>query len=270
MHHGPAWPAGTTLELGFRASPSPPSGQGQLCCHCSVQAAAPDGQKQMQQRAGHKRPRSAQLSRLVESDSLRPHGPQHARPPCPSPTPSLLKLMSIDSAMPSNHLVLCHPLLLLPSIFPSIRVFSEESVLLNRWPKYWRFSFNISPSNEHPGLISFMMDWLDPLAVRGTLKSLLQHPSSKASILQRSAFFIVQLSHPYMTNGKTTALTRRTFVGKVMSLLFNVLSSLVITFLSRNKHLLISVLQSPSAVILEPPKIKSASISTVFHLFATK
>ena len=132
MHHSPTWPAGTTLELGFRASPSPPSGQGQLCCHCSVQAEAPDGQKQMWQRPGHSRPRSAQLSLSIASDSLRPHGPQHARPPCPSPTPSLLKLMSIDSAMPSNHLVLCHPLLLLPSIFPTIRVFSEESVLLNR------------------------------------------------------------------------------------------------------------------------------------------
>ena len=142
--------------------------------------------------------------------------------------------------MPSNHFILCRPLLLLPSIFPNIWVFSNESTLLMRWPKYWSFSFNISPSNEHPGLISFRMDWLDLLAVQGTLKSLLQHYSSKASILRSSAFFIVQLSHPYMTNGKIIALTRRTFVAKVMSLLFNMLSRLVITFLSRNKHLLIS------------------------------
>ena len=142
--------------------------------------------------------------------------------------------------MPSNHLILCRPLLLLPSIFPSIRVFSNESALRMRWPKYWSFSFNISPSNEHPGLISFRMDWLDLLAVQGTLNSLLQHYSSKASILWRLAFFIVQVSHPYMTTGKTTALTRRTFVGKEMSLLFNTLSRLVITFLPRNKCLLIS------------------------------
>ena len=139
--------------------------------------------------------------------------------------------MSIESVMPSNHLILCCPLLLLPSIFPSIRVFSNESALCIRWPKYWSFSFNISPSNEHPGLISFRMDWLDLLAVQGTLKSLLQHHTSKASILQRSAFFTVQLSHPYMTTGKTIALTRQTFVGKVMSLLFNMLSKFVITFL---------------------------------------
>ena len=158
--------------------------------------------------------------------------------------------------MPSNHLILCHPLLLLPSIFPSIRVFSSESALRIRWPKYWSFSFNISPSKEHPGLISFRMDWLDLLAVQGTLKSLLQHHSSKASILQCSAFFIVQLSHPHMTAGKTISLTRQTFVGKVISLLFNMLSRLVITFLPRNKRLLISWLQSPSAVILEPPKNK--------------
>ena len=141
--------------------------------------------------------------------------------------------------MPSNHLILCRPLLLLPSIFPSIRVFSNEPVLRLRWPKYWSFSFNISPTNEHPGLISFRMDWLDLLAVQGTLKSLLQHHSSKASILQHSAFFTVQLSHPYMTTGKTIALTRRTFVGKVMSLFFNMLSRLVITFLPRSKRLLI-------------------------------
>ena len=156
--------------------------------------------------------------------------------------------------MPSNHLILCHPLLLLPSIFPSIRVFSNESALCIRWPKYWSFSFNISPSNEHPGLISFRMDWLDLLAVQGTLKSLLQHHSSKASILQHSAFFIVQLSHPYMTSGKTIALTRPTFVGKVMSLLFNMLSRLVLTFLPRSKWLLISWLHLPSAVILKSEK----------------
>ena len=157
--------------------------------------------------------------------------------------------------MPSNHLILCHPLLLPPSIFPSIRIFSNESVFHIRWPKYWSFSFSISPSNEHPGLISFSVDWLDLLAVQGTLKSLLQHHRSKASILQCSAFFTVQLSHPYMTTGKTIALTRRTFVDKVMSLLFNMLSRLVITFLPRSKCLLILWLQSPFAVILEPPKI---------------
>ena len=168
--------------------------------------------------------------------------------------------MSIKLVMPSNHLILCHPLLLLPSIFPSIRVFSNESALHIRWPKYWSFSFNISPSNEHSGLISFRMDWLDLLAVQGTLKSLLQHHSSKASILLHSAFFIVQLSHPYTTTGKTIALTKWTFVDKVMSLLFNMLSRLVITFLPRGKRLLISWLQSPSAVILEPPKIKSATV----------
>ena len=162
--------------------------------------------------------------------------------------------MSIESVMPSNHLILCLPLLLLPSIFPSIRVFSNESAPRIRWPNYWNFSFNISSSHEHPGLISFRMDWLDLLAVQGTLKSLLQHHSLKASILQHSAFFIVQLSHPYMTTGKTIALTRRTFVDKVMSLLFNMLSRLVITFLPRSKRLLISWLQSPSAVILETEK----------------
>ena len=162
--------------------------------------------------------------------------------------------------MPSNHLILCRPLFLLPSIFPNIRVFSNESALRIRWPKYWSFSFNISPSNEHPGLISFRMDWLNLLAVQGTLKSLLQHHSSKASILGCSAFFMVQLPHPYMTTGKTIALTRRTFVGKIMSLLSNMLSRMVITFLPRSKCLLISWLQSPSAVILEPPKIKSATV----------
>src|SRR5574338_659329 len=171
--------------------------------------------------------------------------------------------MSIESVMPSSHLILCHPVLLLPSILPSIRVFSNESTLHIRWPKCWSFSFSISPSKEHPGLISFRMDWLDLLAVQGTLKSLLQHHSSKASILWRSAFFTVQLSHPYMTTGKTIALTRRTFVGKVMSLLFSMLSRLVITFLPRSKRLLISWLQSPSAVILDPPKIKSDIVSTV-------
>ena len=165
--------------------------------------------------------------------------------------------------MPFNHLILCLPLLLLPSIFPSIRVFSNESALRIRWLKYWSFNFNISPSNEYPGLISFRMDWLDLLAVQGTLKSLLQHHSSKTSILQHSAFFIVQLSHPYMTTGKTIALTRWTFFDKVMSLLFNMLSSLVITFLPRSKCHLISWLQSPSAVILELRKIKSATVSTI-------
>ena len=163
--------------------------------------------------------------------------------------------------MPSNHLILCCPLLLLPSIFPSIRDFSNESALRIRWPKYWSFSFNISPSNEHTGLISFRMDWLDLLAVQGTLKSLLQHHSSKTSILWCSAFFIVQLSYPYMTTGKTIALTRWTFIDKVMSLLFNMLCRLVIAFLPRSKCLLISWLQSPSAVILEPKKIKSDTVS---------
>ena len=165
--------------------------------------------------------------------------------------------------MPSNHLILGRPLPLLPSIFPSIRVFSKVSVLCIWWPKYWSFSFSISPSNEHPGLISFRMDWLDLLAVQGTLKSLLQHHTSEASILWSLAFFIVQLSHPYMTTGKAIALTRWTFVGKVMSLLFNMLFRLVITFLPRSKCLLISWLQSPSAVILEPKKMKSVTVSTV-------
>ena len=168
--------------------------------------------------------------------------------------------MSIQLVMPSNHLILCYPFLLPPSIFPSIRVFSNELVLHIRWPKYWSFSFSISPSNEHPGLISFRMDWLDLLAVQGTLKSL-QHHSSKALILQCSAFFTVQLSHPYMTTGKTIALARQTFVSKVMSLLFNMLSRLVIAFLPRSKCLLISWLQSPSAVILEPKKINSVQFS---------
>ena len=165
--------------------------------------------------------------------------------------------------MASNHLILCRPLSLLPSILSSIRIFSNDSAPYIRWPKYWSFSFNISPSNEHPGLFSFRMHWLDLLAVQGTLKSLLQHHSSKASILRRSDFFTVQLSHPYMTTGKTIALTRRTFVDKVMSLLLNMLSRLVITFPPRSKRLLISWLQSPSTVILEPPKIKSDTVSTV-------
>ena len=165
--------------------------------------------------------------------------------------------------MPSSHIILCRPLLLLPPIPPSIRVFSNESALHIRWSKYWSFSFNISPSNDHPGLISFRMDWLDLLAVQGTLKSLLQHRSSKASIFWCSAFFTVQLSHPYMTTGKTIALTRWTFVGKVMSQLLNKLSRLVITFRPRSKCLLISWLQSASAVILEPQKIKSDTVSTL-------
>ena len=197
------------------------------------------------------------------SNSLRPHGLQHTRPPCPSPTPGVYSDLPIESVMPSNHLILCHPLLLLPPIPPSIRVFSNESTLRMRWPKYWSFSFSISLSKEYPGLISLRMCWLDLPAVQGTLKSLPQHYSSKASILLRSAFFIVQLSHPYMTTGKTIALTRWTFVDKVISLLFNILSKLIITFLPRSKHLLISWLQSPSAVILEPRKI----VSHCFHCF---
>ena len=170
--------------------------------------------------------------------------------------------------MPSNHLIICRPLLLLPAIPPSIRVFCKESTLCMRWPKYW--SFSISPSNEYPELFSFRMDWLDLFAVQETLKSLLQHHSSKASILWPSAFFAVQISHPYTTTGKTIALTRWTFVGKVMPLLFNMVCRLVITFLPRSKRLLISRLQSPSAVILEPKKIKSDTVSTVSHLFPMK
>ena len=177
---------------------------------------------------------SVQFSRSVVSDSLRPHESQHTLSIINSR--SLLKLMPIESVMPSSHLILCRPLLLLPPIPPSIRVFSNESTVRMRWPKYWSFSFNISPSNEHPGMISFRMNW--SLAVQETLKSLLQHHSSKASILRHSTFFTVQLSHPYMTTGKTIALTRWTFVGKVMSLLFNMLSRLVITFLLQSKRLL--------------------------------
>ena len=172
--------------------------------------------------------------------------------------------------VPSNHPILCRPLFLLPSIFPSIRVFSKESVLCIRWPKYWSFSFSISPSNEYSGLISFRIDWVDILAVQGTHKSLFQQYSSIASILQCSAFFMVQLSHPYLTTGKIIALTRWTFIGKVIFLLFNMLSRLVITFLPRNKSLLISWLQSPSAVILEPPKISLSLFPLSPHLFAKK
>ena len=203
------------------------------------------------------------------SNSLRPHGLQHTRPPCPSPNPRHQTHVHgvSDAIQPSHPLSSPSPL---PSIFPSIRVFSNESVLHIRWPKYWNFSFSISPSNQYSGLISFMMDWLDLLAVHGTLKSLLQHHRSKASILWRSAFFIVQLSHPYMTMGKIVALTRRTFVGKVMSLLFNMLSRLVITFLSRSKCLLISWLQSPSAVIFEPKKLSLPLFPLLPHLFPMK
>ena len=203
-----------------------------------------------------------QFSHSVVSDSLRPHELQNARPSCPPPTPGVYS-NSCPLSQPSNHLILRCPLLLPPSIFPSIMIFSIGSILCMRWPKYWSFNFIISPSNEYSGLISFRMDWLDLLAVQGLLKSLLQHHTSKASVLWCSAFFIVQLSHPHMTTGKAIALTRWTFVGKVMSLLFNMLSRLVITFLPRSKHLLISWLQSPSAVILEPPKIKSLTVSTV-------
>ena len=204
---------------------------------------------------------SVQFSRSVMSDSLRPHELQHALQASLSITNSRSspKPMSIESVIPSNHLILSCPLFLLPSIPPSVSVFSNESALRIRWPQYWSFSFNISPTNEHPGLISFKMDWLDILGVQGTL----QHHKSKASILQCSVFFTVQLLHTYMTTGKTIALIRQTFIDKVMSLLFNMLSRLVITFHPRSKHLLISWLQSASAVILEPPKIKSATDSTV-------
>ena len=198
---------------------------------------------------------SVQFSHSVVSVSLQPHESQHARPPL-----SITNSRSLPKLMFTS---LCCPLRLLPPIPPSIRVFSNESTLNMRWTKYWRFSLSISPSNDHPGLISFRMDWLDHLAIQGTLKSLLQHHSSKASILWCSAFFTVQLSHPYITARKTIALTRWTFVGKVMSLLLSILSRLVITFLPRSKRLLISWLQSPSAVILEPPKIKSDTVSSV-------
>jgi len=208
---------------------------------------------------------SVQFSRSVVSDSLGPHWLQHARPPCPSPTPGAWSnSMSIELVMPSNHLILCHHFLFLPSIFPSIRVFSHKSVLWIRWPKFWSLSFSISPSNEYSGLISFRMDWLDFLTVQGTLKSPLQHHSSKASILRHSAFFIVQLLHLYMTTGNTIDFTRWTFVGKGMSLLFNMLSRLVIAFLPRSKRLLISWLQSASALILKRPQNK---VSHYFHCF---
>ena len=205
---------------------------------------------------------SVQISRSVVSDSLRPHELQHASLSITN-SRSSLKLTSIESVMPSSHLILCRPLLLLPSVFLGIRVFSNESALHIRWPKYWSFSLSISPSNEYSELISSRMDWLDLLAVQGTLRSLLQHHSSKTSVLWCSAFFMVQLSHPYMTTGKTIALTRWAFVSKVISLLFNVLSRVLITFLPRSKRLLISWLQSPSAVTLEPPKIKSVTVSAV-------
>ena len=203
------------------------------------------------------------------SDSLQPHGLQHTRFPYPSPTPGACWNSCPSSGWYHSTISPCYPLLLLPSILPSIRVFSNESTLSIRWPKNWSFSFNISPFNEYSGLISFRMDWLDLLEVQGTLKSLLWHHSSKASILRHSAFFMVQLSHAYMTTGKTIALTRQTFVDKVMSLLFNILSRLVIAFLPRSKCLLISRLQSPSAVILEPQKIKSDTVCivslSIFH-----
>ena len=211
------------------------------------------------------------LSPWVVSDSFRPHGLQHTRLPCPSPSPGLLKLMSLELVMLSNHLILCLPLFLPPLIFPSVRVFSNESVLHIRWPKDWRFSFSMIPSNEYSGLISFRVDWFDFLAVQVTLSQVtLQHHSSKALILWRSTSFMVQLSHPNMTTGKTIALTGQIFVSKVMSLLFNMLSRLVIAFLPRRKHLLISWLQSPSAVILEPPKIKSVTVSIVSPSFCNE
>ena len=197
---------------------------------------------------------SVQFIRSVMSDSVTPQIAACQDSPSITNSWSSLRLMSFESVMPSSHLMLCHPLLLLTPIPPSMRVFSNESTLRMRWPKYWSFSFSIIPSKEHPGLISFRMDWLDLPAVQGTLKSLLQHHSSKVSILRRSAVFTVQLSHPHMITGKTIAFTRRTLVGKVMSLLLNMLSRLVITFLPRSKRLLISWLQSPSAVILEPQK----------------
>ena len=197
------------------------------------------------------------------SDSSWPPGPQHARPPCPSPTPRVYSNSSPLSRWCHPIISSCRPLLLLPSIFPSNRVFSTELILWIRQPKYWNFSFSISPSNEYSGLISFRIDWFDLLEVQQTLKSLLQHHSSKASIPWHSAIFIVQLSHPYMTTGKTIALTRQTFIGKVMSLLFNMLSKLVIAFLPKSKRLLISWLQSLSAVILESKKIKSVTVSIV-------
>ena len=204
------------------------------------------------------------------SDSLQPHVLQYFRLPCPSLSLSLLRLMSIESMMPSNHLILCCPLLLLPSVFPSIRVFSSESALGIRWTKYWNFSFRVNTSHEYSELISFKIDWFDLLAVQRTLKRLLQHHSWKASILQCSAFLMVQLIYLYTTTGKTVALTIWTFVGKLMSLLFNTLSRFVIAFLPRSKCLLISWLQSPSAVILEPKKIKSVTQEDLFSFLSTR
>ena len=206
---------------------------------------------------------SVQFSRSVVSDSTTPWTVARQASLSITSSRSLPKLMSIEAVMPSNHPILCCPLLLLPSIFPSIRIFSNDSALGIWWPKYWSFSLSISPSSEHSGLISFRINWLDLLAVQGTLKSLLQHHSSKASILQHSALLIVQLSHPYMTTGKTIALTRQILVGKVMSLLSNMLSRLVITFLPRSNHLLISWLQAPTAETLEPEKIKSVTVYIV-------
>ena len=205
---------------------------------------------------------SVQFSHPVVSDSATPWAAARQASLSITISRSLLKLKSIKLVMPSDHLIFCHPLLP-PSIFPSIRVFANESLLRIRWAKYWCFNFNISPSNDYSGLISFRMDWLDLLAVQGTLKSLLQQHSSEASVLQHSAFFIVQISHPHMPTEKTIALTRWTFAGKVMSLLSNMLSRLVIAFLPRSKCLLMLWLQSPSAVIWEPPKIKSLTVSTV-------
>ena len=208
--------------------------------------------------------RSVQFSRLSRVQLFAtPQTVAHQASLSSTNSQSSLRFTSIESLMPSSHLILCPPLLLLPPVPRSIRVFSNESTLCMRWSEYWSFSFNISPSNEHPGLISFRMDWLDLLAVQGTLKSLLQYHRSKASLLQHSAFFKVQLSHPYMTTGKTIALSRQIFIGKVLSLLLNMLSRLVITFLPRSKRLLISWLQSPFAVILESKKIKSDTVSTV-------
>ena len=207
---------------------------------------------------------SVQFSHSAVCDSLNPWTAAHQASLSITNSQSLPKVMSTELVMPSNHLILCFPLLLLPSIFFNIRIFSNESALCIRWPKYWSFSFNISPSNEHPGPSSFRMDWLDLLAVQGTLKSLLQHHSSNPSILQCSAFFIVRLSHSYTITGKNIALTRWTFVGKAMSLLLNMLSRLVIAFLPRSKCLLISWQQSPSAMILEPPNNK---VSHCFHCF---
>ena len=196
------------------------------------------------------------FSHSVVSDSLWPHGLQHTRLPSPSLSPGVC-----SDSYSSSHLIFCHPLLVLPSIFPSIKIFSNEPALHIRWPKYWSFSFSISPSNDYSGLIFFRIDWFDHLAVQGTLKSLPQHHSLKASVLQCSAFFMVQLSHPYMTTGKTIALTIQTFIGKVMSLLYYILPRFVRTSLPKSKHLLISWLQSPSAVILDPKKIKSVTVS---------